>query len=68
MRTDGLPEKPLHSVRQLRAKIEGLEATEIGPMTIQGLLDDLAALSEAISERYFLQADGSDEVRTRRLF
>ncbi|MEO1730183.1 MAG: alpha-E domain-containing protein, partial [Pseudomonadota bacterium] len=68
LRTDGLPEEPLHAVRQLRARIEGLEATEIGPMTLEELRTELATLSEAISERYFLQADRSNEVRMRRLF
>lgn len=67
-RTDGMPEAPLHAVRQMRARIEGLEAREIGPMTIEGLRKDLAELSEAISERYFLQADGADDARTKRLF
>ncbi|MEL6487474.1 MAG: alpha-E domain-containing protein, partial [Pseudomonadota bacterium] len=68
LRTDGMPEEPLRAVRKLRAKIEGIEASLIGPMTIEDLRKDLADLSEAISERYFLQADRSDEVRTKRLF
>jgi len=68
LRTDGMPEAPLHAVRQLRSKIEGIDASDIGPMTIEELREDLAALSEAISERYFLQADRSSEVRTQRLF
>ena len=63
-----MPEAPLHAVRQLRARIEGLEASQIGPMTIEGLRSDLAQVSEAIGERYFLQADTADEVRTKRLF
>ncbi|MEM9310260.1 MAG: circularly permuted type 2 ATP-grasp protein [Pseudomonadota bacterium] len=68
LRTDGMPEAPLRAVRQLRAKIDGLDAAMIGPMDLQKLRDDLAALSEAISERYFLQANRSSEVRTKRLF
>ena len=68
LRTDGMPEAPLHAVRQLRAKIDGLEATAIGPMTLEEVRKDLAKLCEAISERYFLQADGSAEARTKRLF
>ncbi|MDJ0979681.1 MAG: circularly permuted type 2 ATP-grasp protein [Erythrobacter sp.] len=68
LRTDGMPERPLRAARQMRARIDGLEAAEIGPMTIQGLREDLANLSEAISERYFLQADDTDQTRTRRLF
>lgn len=68
LRTDGMPEKPLRAVSQLRAKIEGTEATQIGPMTLEEFRADLADLSEAISERYFLQADRSNEVRTKRLF
>jgi len=68
LRTDGMPEAPLHAVRQLRSKIEGTDASDIGPMTLEELREDLGALSEAISERYFLQADRSSEVRTQRLF
>ncbi|MEL6737317.1 MAG: circularly permuted type 2 ATP-grasp protein [Pseudomonadota bacterium] len=68
LRTDGMPEEPLRAVRKLRAKIESIEASLIGPMTIEDLRKDLADLAEAISERYFLQADRSDEVRTKRLF
>ena len=67
-RTDGMPEAPLHAARQLRAKIEGLDATKIGPMTLEDLRKDLAALSEAISNRYFLQVDAANDVRTQRLF
>jgi uncharacterized circularly permuted ATP-grasp superfamily protein/uncharacterized alpha-E superfamily protein len=68
LRTDGMPEAPLHAVRQLRAKIEGLNAAGIGPMSLEDLRCDLAALSEAISERYFLQASPAGETRTKRLF
>ncbi|MEL6708258.1 MAG: circularly permuted type 2 ATP-grasp protein [Pseudomonadota bacterium] len=68
LRTDGMPEAPLHVVRQLRANIEGLAAKDIGPMTLEDLRKDLATLSEAIGERYFLQAERSDEARTKRLF
>ncbi|MEM6584576.1 MAG: circularly permuted type 2 ATP-grasp protein [Pseudomonadota bacterium] len=68
LRTDGMPEAPLHAVRQLRAKIDGLEASAIGPMTLEEVRKDLAKLSEAISERYFLQAGRSAEARTKRLF
>ena len=63
-----MPEAPLHAARQLRAKIEGLDATKIGPMTLEDLRKDLAALSEAISNRYFLQVDAANDVRTQRLF
>ena len=68
LRTDGMPEAPLHTASQLRARIEGLEASQIGPMTIEELRRDLATLSEAISERYFLQADSAGDARTKRLF
>lgn len=68
LRTDGMPEPPLHAVRQLRAKIDAIAAPQIGPMTLEDLRKDLATLSEAISERYFLQAEPSSAARTRRLF
>jgi hypothetical protein len=58
----------LHAGRQLRARIEGLEASEIGPMTINGLRSDLAEVSEAISDCFFLQAETADEAHTKRLF
>jgi uncharacterized circularly permuted ATP-grasp superfamily protein/uncharacterized alpha-E superfamily protein len=61
LRTDGMPEAPLRAVRQLRARIEGLGAGEIGPGVLGELREDLAALSEAISERYFLQVARTGE-------
>ncbi|MEM6584124.1 MAG: circularly permuted type 2 ATP-grasp protein [Pseudomonadota bacterium] len=67
MRDDGLPEAPLFAVRQLHSRIKGIEAAMIGPMDLQELRDDLATLSESISERYFLQTDPSDDARVQRL-
>jgi len=76
LRTDGMPEAPLRAARQLRARVQGLDAGEIGPMVLEELRRDLAALSQAISDLYFLAvspdaggaAGKSGDVRTRRLF
>ncbi|MEM1196075.1 MAG: circularly permuted type 2 ATP-grasp protein [Pseudomonadota bacterium] len=67
VRDEGQVEAPLLAARQLRARIEGLEAGLIGPMDLQELRNELALLSDAISERYFLQTDQSHDARTQRL-
>ena len=66
LRTDGMPEAPLHAIRQLRAKVEGIEAGRIGTLTIEGLRKDLAELSRTISARFFLQTDPAPGSRAAR--
>ncbi len=58
LRDDGLPEDPIRRARQLRARIEALDAEDLDSDTIGSLGLDLAGLSNAISRRYFLQDEG----------
>jgi uncharacterized circularly permuted ATP-grasp superfamily protein/uncharacterized alpha-E superfamily protein len=57
LREDGLPEEPLRMAQMLDAKIGGLDAEDLDTNVLQGLRDDLGALSAAIGRRYFLQPD-----------
>jgi uncharacterized circularly permuted ATP-grasp superfamily protein/uncharacterized alpha-E superfamily protein len=66
LRDDGMPEAPLHAVRQLRARVEGTKAAAIGTMTIEALRQDVAELSQAISARFFLQTDTASAARAAR--
>lgn len=54
---DGMPEAPLRLVRQMRVRLEGIDANRLGSPTLDSLRGDLATLSEAISKRYFLQEE-----------
>ncbi|AKM10200.1 hypothetical protein AB433_09845 [Croceicoccus naphthovorans] len=55
MREDGMTEPALIAARQLVAQLEGLEADSLDPDRLDDLLSRLRGISEAISERYFLQ-------------
>lgn len=55
LREDGMIEEPRRLVRQLRAKLEGLDATGLNSDTLGALWKDLIGLSNAISRRFFLQ-------------
>ena len=57
LQDDGMPEAPLRLVRQMRVRLEGLDAGAITQQTLGSLRGDLARLSNAISKRYFLQDD-----------
>ncbi len=57
LRSDAMPEPPLRAVRQLRARVQSLEASDITSATLDDLRERLGALSEAISRRFFLQQD-----------
>ncbi|MEO0463836.1 MAG: circularly permuted type 2 ATP-grasp protein [Pseudomonadota bacterium] len=65
----GMPEEPLRLARQLEMRLEGLDANAIPTKLIGELLGQLAQLSEAISQRYFLQDEDAapDKVRARLL-
>jgi uncharacterized circularly permuted ATP-grasp superfamily protein/uncharacterized alpha-E superfamily protein len=67
LRSDAMPEAQQRAIRQLRAAVEGLDASEIGTMTIAELRKQLAALSDAIGKRFFLQDEGPERRRTIRL-
>jgi len=56
---NGMPEPPLRLVRQLRVRLEGFDANSLTSKDLESVGEDLAALSEAISKRYFLQDDQS---------
>lgn len=66
LRVDGMPEAPLHAIRQLRAQVEGIDAAAIGTMTIEALRTNIAELSQAISARFFLQTDTAQATRSAR--
>jgi len=55
---DGMPEMPLRLARQLRARVETLDAEGIGSVVIGELRRDLSALSDSIARRFFLQEEG----------
>lgn len=52
---DGLPEPQLVKARLLRARVAGLLASEVNVTLLSTLRDEMAALSNTISKRYFLQ-------------
>ena len=55
---DGMIEPPLRIARSLRARVEGIDAASLDSETMAELRGDLAALSDAIANRYFLQKEG----------
>ena len=55
LREDGLPEPPMVLARQMRARVEGLDAAAVDTVELEHLRSALADLSDAISKRYFLQ-------------
>jgi len=57
VREDGMPEPPLRIARQVRARLEGLDAGGFDSEVLASLRQDLANLSDAIGSRYFLQED-----------
>lgn len=61
---DGMLEPPLRLARQLRARIEGLEAADVNGQIIADLRTMLAALSTAIGHRYFLQDERPEPMDT----
>jgi uncharacterized circularly permuted ATP-grasp superfamily protein/uncharacterized alpha-E superfamily protein len=56
---DGMPEEPLRLARRLRVRLEGFDANTLTKGDMASMGGDLAALSEAISRRFFLQDDQS---------
>ncbi|MCB2080364.1 MAG: circularly permuted type 2 ATP-grasp protein, partial [Novosphingobium sp.] len=57
VREDGMIEAPLLLARQLVARLEGLNAERLDAATVSSIGNDIAALSDAIGQRYFLQAE-----------
>lgn len=54
---DGVPERPLRETRAMLADLQSLEAESVSEAIIQQMEVRLLALSEAMSQRYFLQLD-----------
>ncbi|MEE4155285.1 MAG: circularly permuted type 2 ATP-grasp protein [Erythrobacter sp.] len=67
LRDDAMPEPPLRLVRQLRSRVQGLDASDITSVTLTDLRERLSALSEAIARRYFLQVDRPQRRTATRL-
>lgn len=67
LQEDGMPEPPLRLARQMRVRLEGIDAGSITSATLESLLEDLGKLSEAISKRYFLQEDAPGKAPVRLL-
>lgn len=63
----GMPEPPLRLARQVRMRLEGFDANAMTCADIGSLQGDLAALSETISQRYFLQEDQTAGASATRL-
>jgi uncharacterized circularly permuted ATP-grasp superfamily protein/uncharacterized alpha-E superfamily protein len=64
----GMPEAPLRAARQLQMRLEALDANAMGRAVIGELRNALSQISDAISERYFLQEDAAPaKVRARLL-
>ena len=57
---DGVPERPLRKTRALLAQLHSLEAGSVNADSIQQFETSLLDLSDAVSQRYFLQYDRPD--------
>lgn len=56
----GVPERPLREGRAMLAQLHSLEAANFDETTIKDIEVRLLALSDALSQRYFLQIDRPD--------
>lgn len=54
----GMLEEPLRRARQLRARLENLDAEDLNKEMLGELLSDLGECSNALGDRYFLQKEG----------
>jgi uncharacterized circularly permuted ATP-grasp superfamily protein/uncharacterized alpha-E superfamily protein len=57
---DGVPEQPLRKIRAMMADLQSIEAADVCEAKIQQIEVRLLALSDALSQRYFLQLDRPD--------
>ena len=57
---DGVPERPLRETRGALAQLQSLDAADVTQSVVQHLEVRLLALSEAISQRYFLPMERLD--------
>jgi uncharacterized alpha-E superfamily protein len=56
----GVPERPLRETRSMLAELDSLEAENITETLLQGFESRLLALSDALSQRYFLPVERPD--------
>ncbi|OCC23008.1 hypothetical protein MB02_13870 [Croceicoccus estronivorus] len=57
LRADGMPEPPMRAVRRMEMRIAALDADAVDHATLEELLQEVLALSDAITQRYFLQRE-----------
>ena len=57
---DGIPEAPYRQFSAMLANLHGMECGTVDDFQLQDIETRLLALSDAISQRYFLQYEGSD--------
>lgn len=61
LQQSGVPERPLRESRAILAELRGMEVDGMSMERLQGIELRLLALSDAISQRYFLQYEKADE-------
>lgn len=66
-RDDNIPEPPLRAARALLGELQAALAPDMTPARLEAIEGQLLALSDAISERYFLQLDNEDAERRTTL-
>lgn len=64
---DGMMERPLRLVRQMRARLEGIDAPGLTRTMIDEIGMEIARLSDTIADRYFLQQSNPLSTRTSLL-
>ncbi len=64
---DGMPEAPLRAIRQVLAPLEGLTVDLLDNDTLAAVDEQLLALSDTISSRYFLPIERIDNPMTASL-
>lgn len=66
-RSDGLPEAPLRAAQSIRARVNELEPDDLNADQLRDIETRLLALSDLISQRYFLQYEKTDELAHKTL-
>ncbi|HUD30665.1 MAG TPA: circularly permuted type 2 ATP-grasp protein [Novosphingobium sp.] len=67
LRDDNIPEAPLRAARSLLGELQAATAPDMTPERLATVEEQLLALSDAISARYFLQLDSEEAERRSRL-
>lgn len=63
LRDDGMPEWPVRIAEEIAARVGTLEASMLGEQVLLGLESQMVQLSDAISQRFFLQGSDLDYAR-----